>query len=152
MPRMKNPRVLLAGALLAVAVVVVTGVLAVGGSGGEGDKPDAPVRAKLTLEQYTRPDTGATELLVSLRETRLNTPDTTGGARTVLLRCVDEGGAPTIRARTKWPLLEESGYPFPHVHHLADRRLLSRVRGCRLTGPGIDFEGRVPGRLPAAAQ
>ncbi len=151
MPPVKNPRVLLAAGLSLVALAVAV-VLLVAGSRREEEKPLRTVRATLTLEQFARPDTGATELLISLRETRLNTLDQTGGEKSVLLRCVDKGGAVLIRRPTEWPLLEETGYPYPHIHQLANQRVLDGVRGCRLTGPGIDFAGRVPGPLPPAAQ
>lgn len=48
--------------------------------------------------------------------------------------------------------LEESGYPSPHLHHRADPDVLDDVRSCRLTGPGIDLEGRAPGGVSAAAR
>jgi hypothetical protein len=47
-------------------------------------------------------------------------------------------------------MMEEFGYPFPHLHVPVGPQLLDTIRRCRLTGPGIDFEGRVPGRLPLA--
>ena len=60
----------------------------------------------------------------------------------------DAGGAAAIDRTVDWPLLEEEGYP-PHIHQPADARLLERIRSCRLSGPGIDFDGRVVGRLPS---
>ena len=141
----RNPAALIAAALLAAG-------LGACGSDEEKDKPLRTVRAELILEQYARPDTGAKELLISLPQgrTRVNRAETTGGARLVRLRCFDENGKEAIRQRTAWPLQEEAGYPHPHIHQLADQRVLNRIRACRLTGPGIDFKGDVPGRLPAA--
>ena len=138
-------------ALLAVAVLAA--VLAACGSDEEKDKPLRTVRAELLLEQFVRPDTGAKELLISLPqgETRLNRAETTGGARLVRLRCFDKNGREAIRERTAWPLQEEAGYPYPHIHQLADQRVINRIRACRLSGPGIDFKGEVPGRPPAAS-
>jgi hypothetical protein len=150
MPRVKNPRVLLAVGF-AVAALVVVVVLAVGGSGEDDAEPLRTTRAPLTLERYTLPDTGATELLISLREQGLNTPERTGGATSVALRCSSADGTVKFRTRTMWPLLEETGYPFPHIHQPAGRKLLRSIRACRLTGPGIDFEGTVPGPPPPAA-
>lgn len=147
---MKNPRVLLAAATLAFAAAVAVVLLLAGGSGGEDEEPRRTARARLTLEEFRTPDTGTLELLISLQETRLNDPELTGGERSVLLRCFDEGGAVAIRTRTDWPLLEEAGYPLPHIHHPAAREVLERVRRCRLTGPGVDFEGRVAGPPPRA--
>lgn len=138
-------------ALIAAAVLVA--VVGACGSDEEKDKPLRTVRAELILEQFVRPDTGAKELLISLPQgkTRLNRAETTGGAKLVRLRCLDKNGKEAISERTAWPLQEEAGYPYPHIHQLADQRVLNRIRACRLTGPGIDFKGEVPGRPPAAS-
>ncbi len=143
---------MLTAAVLVVAVLAGAAVLALGGSGDGDDEPRRTVRARLTLERFMQPETGRAELLVSLPEKRLNQPDTTGGATSVLLRCVDQTGAVRVRRPTAWPLLEELGYPLPHIHQPASRKVLDSIRACRLTGSGIDFAGRVPGRLPRAAQ
>lgn len=148
---MRNPRALLAAAVLVVAVVagVVLLTVADGDSDGEGEGPPRPVRAALTLEQFARLDSGEPELLVSLATPQLNTLETTGGKRVVLLRCTDGAGATIVRRPTEWPLQEEAGF-LPHIHQPASREQLDGIRGCALTGPGIDFEGRVAGRLPRA--
>ncbi len=161
MAGMRNPRI-----LAAVAVLAVLGVVAVVafGEGGSDDDTDPPVRiggprplaepvrtvrSELTLERFVLPTTGQPEeLVVSLPEQRLNVPATTGGATQVLLRCVDRSGAETLRQTVAWPLLEEPGFP-PHIHQAIRPDVLDGVRGCRLTGPGIDFRGRVSGRVPA---
>lgn len=149
---MKNPRVVFGAVVLVVALAVGAVVIIVaGGSEGGGDKPVRTVRAQLTLERSVRPDTGQAELLVSLPEERLNTLETTGGETSVLLRCFDRPGAETIRQQTEWPLLEEVGFP-PHIHQPVRPQVLDRVRGCRLTGSGIDFAGRVAGRAPSVTQ
>ena len=148
---MRNPR-----ALLAVGVVVVTVLAGVvlltvvgGDSGDERDGPQRPVRAALTLEQFDRPDTRERELLVSLSAPQLNTLEVTGGERVVLLQCSDHTGATIIRRPSEWPLLEEEGF-LPHIHQPASRQQLDSIRACTLTGPGIDFAGRVAARLPLA--
>ncbi len=151
---------------MAVAFLAVLGVAAViafvaGGSENDTEpavsaggppppaKPVRTVRSELTLERFVLPTTGEPEeLVVSLPEQRLNVLETTGGETEVLLRCVDKGGAETLRQLVAWPLLEETGFP-PHIHQAIRPDVLDAVRGCRLTGPGIDFEGRVPGRVPS---
>lgn len=148
MPAARNPRILLAAGLVVIALVLLVVILP--SAGGGDDAAPRIVRAPLTLEQYTRPDTGASELLISLPATQLNTLETTGGETSVLLRCVDGGGGQAIREPTGWPMLEEAGYPTPHLHRPAQQRVLSTIRSCRLTGPNIDFAGSVPGRLPVA--
>ena len=107
------------------------------------------VRAKLTLEQAKRADTGQLELLVSLPGPRLNSLALTGGASSVELSCFDRGGKRAVRQPIAWPLVEEPGYP-PHIHLPAGKEQLAAIRRCRLAGPGMDFEGRVTGRLPVA--
>jgi hypothetical protein len=160
MAGVKNPRV-----LLAAGIVVAAALLAVlflpGGDGDtkrEGDgsptRTGSPpaltiVRAKPTLEQAKQADTGQPELLVSLPDPRLNTLALTGGESHVSLTCLDRGGEPAVLARVAWPLVEEPGYP-PHIHQPAGQELLDRIESCRLEGPGMDFEGRVSGRLPVA--
>ena len=152
MPRMKGPRPLIAAAVALVVIVVAVIVVAAGGSDDGGDEPPRTVRSRLTLEQFVQPDTGAPELLITLPDKRLNSLDTTGGEKSVLLRCVDARGREAIRTKTMWPLLEEYGYPLPHIHQLARQRVIDGIRTCRLTGTGIDFTGRVSGRPPRAAQ
>lgn len=149
---MRNPRLLMAAGALAAVVVVVVLVLALGDSDGGDDEGGTTARARLTLERFEQPGTGKPELLVTLRDRELNVAETTGGETEVLLRCVDAGGAVRLRRPTSWPLLEELGYPLPHIHQVASPSVLAKIRACRLTGPGIDFAGRVPGRLPLAAQ
>jgi hypothetical protein len=152
MPPVINPRVLLAVGIAVGALVTAGAVLALGGSDGDESKPLPVARAPLTLEQFTRPDTEATELLISLHDKRLNTPEQTGGAKSVRLRCLDKDGAVKVNARTPWPLLEEYGYPYPHIHQLLELSLLRSIRACRLTGPGIALTGRLPGFPPPATQ
>lgn len=148
---MRNPRALLAAGVVVAAVVAGAVLLTVAGgeSDGEGEAPPRPVRAALTLEQFTRLDTGEPELLVSLATPQLNTLETTGGESVVLLECSDGAGTTIIRRPTEWPLEEEVGF-LPHIHQPASRTQLDSVRACTLTGPGIDFAGRVAGRLPQA--
>lgn len=143
-----NPRVLFAAGVLGLAVVVSV-VLMTGADGGSTtpDEPDV-LRATLRLELATRPNTGGRELLVSLPGPQLNNLSVTGGARLVWLRCLDRNGRTIIRQPINWPLVEEDGYP-PHLHQPADQPLLDSVQSCRLTGPGIDYNGLVPGRFRA---
>lgn len=144
MPAVSNPRILVATGVVLAALIAV--VVAAGGS-GDGETAGKPVRAKLTLERAVQPEAGNVELVVSLPDRRLNSPDTTGGATSVLLRCADRNGRVTIRQRHKWPLVEETGYP-PHIHQPAVPEVLDGLRSCRITGPGVAFAGRVAGRLP----
>ena len=146
---LRNPRVLFAAGVVLAAIVVAVVVLSLTSGGSGDDATPRVVRAELALEQFTPPGTAASELLVTLTAPELNTPETTGGERVVLLRCFDADGEVAIRRAADWPLLEEPGYD-PHIHHPANRQLLDSIRACRLTGPGIDFQGQVTGRLPVS--
>ncbi len=148
---------LLAGGIVLVAVLVAIIVTSDGsgpaagedGAGatiGRQDRAvDRPVREELTLERVQL-EPGDEELIVSLPDERLNNLQTTGGATSVLLTCIDEDGRVSVRERHPWPLVVEAGYP-PHVHQPARPELLDSLRRCRLTGRGIDFVGSVR-RLP----
>lgn len=148
---MNNPRVLLAAALLLglLAAGVVLLASSGGGSTGHGGERLPVVRSALTLAQRDAPDTGA-ELLISLPKARLNTRARTGGRTSVTLTCFAATGAKAFSVPQPWPMMEEFGYPLPHLHVPVGPQLLETIRRCRLTGPGIELEGRVPGRLPRA--
>lgn len=145
---MKNPRLLLAAAVVIVAVVL--GVVLLPGAGEDADDEPLPVtRATLTLERADLPDAAGEELLVSLPGPELNTAEINHGATVAWLRCVDGRGATVVRRQVQWPLIEEEGFP-PHIHHPAAPRTLSSLRRCTLTGPGIAFSAVTPRPLPAA--
>jgi hypothetical protein len=151
---MRNPRLLLAAGLL-LGLLVVGGALLSSshdpGSAGtqRGAGRSEVVRAGLTLQEFERPDTGP-ELLISLPKARLNTLRATGGRTSVTLTCFGATGPPAFSIPQPWPLMEELGFPLPHMHVPVGQRLLDTIRRCRLTGPGIDLQGSVPGRLPLA--
>jgi hypothetical protein len=170
---MRNPRVLLAAAVAGVAALVVVLVVVLGGgdSGGDGTVagaangtattpagatapkllpvPAEKARVKLKLERAQGP--GYEELLVSLPDERMNTPETNANAPTALLTCVDRSGRRTVHGEHPWPLVVEEGYP-PHIHQPALPKVLDTVRRCRLQGRGIDFSGSVKNRLPRLPQ
>jgi hypothetical protein len=146
----RNPRVLLAVALVLGLLVAGVVVLTSGnGTRPASDKPLPVVRSSITLAQRDAPATGP-ELLISLPTGRLNSRRTTGGRTTVSLTCFESSGAKAFTVPQPWPMMEEFGYPLPHLHVPVGPQLLETIRRCRLTGPGIDLEGHVPGRLPRA--
>ena len=171
---MRNPRVLLAAAVAAIAALVVVLVVVLGG--GDSDDGGTPAgaanatatapapggaapellpvpaqkaRVELQLERAEGP--GYEELLVSLPDERMNTPETNANAPTAQLTCVDRRGKQTVSAEHPWPLVVEEGFP-PHIHQPALPKVLDTVRRCRLQGRGIDFSGSVKGRLPRLPQ
>jgi hypothetical protein len=148
---MRNPRVVLAAVLLLGALVAGVALLSSGADTGSGrGQARLPVtRSSLTLAQRDTQASGP-ELLISLPKARLNTRETTGGRTSVTLTCFVSGGGRAFSVPQTWPLMEEFGYPLPHAHVPVGRPLLETIRRCRLTGPGIDLEGHVAGRLPRA--
>ena len=131
---------------MAPAALMLALALAACGSGGGGTS-GKPAHVNLTLERAVQPEAGYEEVIVSLPNQRLNNLGTTGGAKSVLLRCFAKNGRMTIHQRHPWPLVVEPGYP-PHIHQPALAKVLDTLGRCRLTGPGVDFAGRVAGRLP----
>jgi hypothetical protein len=171
---MRNPRILLAAAVAAVAALVMVLVVVLGG--GDSDDggaragaanstatappADAPAlellpvpaeKARVELKLERAEGAGYEELLVSLPDERMNTPETNANAPTAQLTCVDRGGKQTVRAEHPWPLVVEEGFP-PHIHQPALPKVLNTVRRCRREGRGIDFSGSVKNRLPRLPQ
>jgi hypothetical protein len=162
---MRNPRVLLAAGIALALVAVGVVLLSSGGdtnaparapqrSTGHPPGPPQPAlpvhRAALRLQKFRPQGAERAELLISLPAARLNATRTTGGATSVTLTCFSANGARAFAVPTAWPQQEEFGFPLPHIHVPAGRQLLDGLRRCRLTGPGIDLEGHVAGRLPLA--
>lgn len=137
------------------AVLFVAGAVAVAGCGSDDDgndgggKPaEAPtVRSTLTLERFPSPSPKVQDLVVSLTDARLNTPQTARGKTSVLLTCLAAGGDEAVRRQVPWPLVVEAGF-LPHVHELLRPGELDRIRSCRLTAAGLELSGRVTGKLP----
>ena len=137
---MPNARIVVAAAVGVAAVAGLVIVLAAS-SDRDDDAADAPLRtqrATLTLERAQHP-AGYEELIVSLPDDRLNTPQTTGGETSVLLTCADDRGRVTIRRPQPWPLPLEPGFP-PHAHQPAKQEVLDSLRRCSLTAKGMDFD------------
>jgi hypothetical protein len=92
--------------------------------------------------------TGAPELLISLGDDDVNTLKTTGGKRTVRVRCVGRDGKVVLAARTGWPFVDERGYDYAHTHVVATRAQVQRAQSCRLLGTSPLLQAEVEGRLP----
>jgi hypothetical protein len=130
--------------LTAAVVILVLGVpvAALFASGGGDEDPRRPPASRpgLRLEASTR----ALELLVYV-ESRANTPERAGGARSVRLTCVDPGGHPVVAKDEAWPFTDTDGGTIdPHTHVTLDAGTLDQVESCRLEGTDPPLEGTLP--------
>ena len=128
-----------APAVFTVAVIATPLVLWTTASGGD-DKA-------LMVERYKNEKTNAPELLISLGDEELNTLDTTGGKKTVRIRCLDRDEQPLLTGRQKWPFILERGYEYPHVHQAATAEQVQRADECRVQGTRVKLEADVEGKL-----
>lgn len=104
------------------------------------------VAESLIVERWTSLE-GVPELLVSLGDKALNTPETTSGKKAVRVLCVARDGTVVLDAEQKWPFIYERGYDYAHAHQPATREQLQRIDRCRLVGPRIPLEAGVKGAL-----
>ena len=78
---------------------------------------------------------GVPEIVIYLEDPDLNTPETSGGAESVAIECMDRGGAVVFRGRENWPFSDTDGGIFdPHVHVRVDQAILGLIDRCRLKG------------------
>jgi hypothetical protein len=119
--------------LLAVAVplTIVAGV----GSGGGDDEEDAGLRVERSPD---RP-----ELLVYLSPD-VNTPERTGGRRSVVVECLDTGGGVVSRQDEAWPFTDTDQNTLdPHAHVPVDPDRINDIERCRVRPADPPLEGPV---------
>jgi hypothetical protein len=90
---------------------------------------------------------GAPELVFSVADGDLNTPNTTKGKRTVRLECIGSQGHVVLNARHVWPFVDERGAVYPHAHQTAGREQVQRAERCRVRGTRIRLEADVQDAL-----
>ena len=121
---------------LIVIVLLVTAPLAIwaatsGGSGG-GDKEGLIVERGQSV-------TGDPELILSIA----GDVQVTSGASSVRVECVDKDGRVIMNATHPWPFLDETGYPYPHVHQGDTPEKVEGARHCRVLGTDTRLEAEV---------
>jgi hypothetical protein len=120
--------------LLAVAVPL-TIVAAVGSGGGDEEEDAAGLRVERSPDQP--------ELLVYL-DPDVNTPERTGGRRTVVVECLDAGGGVVARGDETWPFTDTDQNTLdPHVHMPMNPARVNDVVRCRVRPADPPLEGPV---------
>jgi hypothetical protein len=128
------------GPAAVMAVVILAPLMLWAASPGGGDEPNLLVERATTRA-------GNPELIVYLGEDDLNTLRTTKGKRAVSLECLGRRGQVVLKARKRWPFINERGFDYPHVHQPAGVGQVHRVDRCRLRGTRVRLEADVEGAL-----
>ena len=103
----------------------------------------------LVVETYPGPSRGMVELVVALPDEELNTTETTDGAPTVGVECVDAEGRVEFRVDHPFPFSDtDGGLEPPHVHQRVGSDQLAAIESCRLDGTTVELEG-APDGAPA---
>jgi hypothetical protein len=118
--------------LLAVALILVVAIplviLAVGGSGSEGEDGAAVPNAGVRLEMVSG------QLVVYVEPAR-NTRATAQGRRTVPLECFDGDGILVLRSPQLWPFTDtDNGTMDPHVHLAVEPSQARNIEQCSVEG------------------
>ena len=123
-------------AALAAFVLVPLAIWGATSLGGEDD-------TELAVDPY--PGTqGAGELVVSLPDEELNTPETSDGELTVGLECLDAEGEVLFRVEHRFPFTDtDEGTQLPHIHQPVSREQFVAAETCRLDGTDPALEGSV---------
>ena len=134
---MSRDRLRTAGLAAALAAVVLV-PLAIWGATSLGEEESA----ELVVETYPGPSSEMVELVVALPNDELNTLETTDGAPSVGLECVDAEGRVELRVDHPFPFTDtDGGLEPPHVHQRVAEDQLAAIESCRLDGTTVEFEG-----------
>ena len=130
------------GARTRVAVVIVLVIVAVPvvllALGGGGDEP-----AKRAPGLHVERSGSSLELIVSV-DPKDNVPASAGGARTVMVRCLDAAGRLVHAHEEAWPFAGSDPLAGgPHAHVPLDPVAMNQVPSCRLVGTDPLLAGRV---------
>ena len=138
---MSRDRLRTAGLAAALAAVVLV-PLAIWGVTSLAEEESAA----LVIETYPAPSRGTVELVVALPNEELNTLETTDGAPSVGLECVDAEGRVEFRVDHPVPFSDtDGGLEPPHVHQRVDEDQLAAIESCRLDGTTLELEGAPDG-------
>jgi hypothetical protein len=133
---MESPaRTRLVALVVLLAVAVSLTIVAAVGSGGGDDEEDAGLRVERS------PD--LPELLVYLSPD-VNTPERTGGRRSVVVECLDTGGGVVSRQDEAWPFRDTDQNTLdPHAHVPVDPARIDDIERCRVRPADPPLEGPV---------
>jgi hypothetical protein len=133
---MEGPaRTRLVAIVVLLAVALPLGVVAAVGSGGGDEPEDESVRVERSVD--------LPELLVYLNPD-VNTPERTGGRRTVTVECLGSGGQVVARQVEAWPFRDTDQNTLdPHAHVAVNPDRLDEVESCRVRPAQPPLEGPV---------
>ncbi len=123
----------IAPAAAILALIVVPILIWAATSGGSDNK--------LRIDQGVSAS-GSPEIVVNI-PVKLNTPDEAKNSATVKLVCVDGGGKIVFFTNQEWPFINETGYPYPHIHQPVTPQQLQEIAKCRLEGTKTKLEGNL---------
>ena len=127
---------------LAVLVAVSVGLIVIAAAGGGSD--ERSVRDGLRLEPSTQ---GAPQLVIYVRDPKVNRPASTHGATSVEIECTDNAGSVVFTSQQPWPFRgTDAGTLDPHVHLPVDASVLGSITRCSLNGTDPLLEGKRPRR------
>jgi hypothetical protein len=132
---MEGPaRTRLVAVVVILAVAVPLGVVAAAGSGGE-EAEDA-----IRVERSTE----LPEMLIYITDESVNTPERTGGRKSVTVECVDGEDRIVATQDDPWPMTQTDGNTLsPHAHVPVDPARIGDVASCRLRGTTPLLEAEV---------
>jgi hypothetical protein len=115
---------LVALVVLVALAVPLTIVAAVGSGGGDDEGEEGSLRVERSPE--------VSELLVFV-DPGVNKPERTGGRPSVMVECLDEGGAVVARSAEAFPFTDTDQQTLdPHVHMPVNPARINEVVSCRV--------------------
>jgi hypothetical protein len=118
----------------AILAVIVVPIIIWGASSGGSDE-------QLRIDQGVSA-TGSPEIVVNV-PVKLNTPDEAKNSASVQVVCVDGGGKTVLASNQPWPFINETGYPYPHIHQAVTPQQMQQIAKCRLEGTKTKLEGNL---------
>jgi len=133
---MEGPaRTRLVAVVVLLAVALPLTIVAVVGSGGGDDEEETGLRVERS------PD--LPELLVFL-DPDVNSPERTGGRRSVVVECLDTNSGVVARSDEAWPFTDTDQETVdPHVHMPMNPARINDVVRCRVRPADPPLEGPV---------
>jgi hypothetical protein len=128
--RRLDPKTILPILTILVLVVVPIAIWAATSGGGKNN-----LRIDQGVSVYGEP-----EIVVNVPK-KLNTPGEATNSTSVKLICVDASGKTVLATAQYWPFINESGYPYPHIHQPVTPKQLQEIARCRLEGTKTKLEG-----------
>jgi len=125
-------------AAIVVALVLIVPLVALFAGGGDDASESKEAGGGLRIEH------SGSQLIVYV-DPADNTPERAGGARRVILRCVDGGERIVVAQDEAWPFTDtDAGTLDPHAHVTLDPGTMDAVSSCHVLGTEPRLEGAAP--------